>query len=118
MKYLGEDRVVGGTDCIWYGSSQAQIQAFRTLEISEEFQKRYGYPALTPQIKAKVFGLNATPVYGIVPKSVRNRIRENFQMQWLKAAIEEVGVPRPKVYGPTRRRDMLAALIAQGGLPS
>ena len=44
---FGEDNVVWGTDSIWYGSPQDQIQAFRAFEISPEFQERYGYPALT-----------------------------------------------------------------------
>ena len=44
---FGEDNVVWGTDSIWYGSPQDQIQAFRAFQISNEFQERYGYPELT-----------------------------------------------------------------------
>jgi len=39
--------VLWGTDSIWYGSPQDQIQAFRAFEITPEFQERFGYPALT-----------------------------------------------------------------------
>ena len=46
---VGEDNVLWGTDSIWYGSPQDQIQAFRAFEISAEFQERFGYPALTPR---------------------------------------------------------------------
>ena len=60
-----------GTDSIWYGSPQDQIQAFRAFEISSEFQERYGYPALTHERKAKILGLNAARVYGIEPKTTR-----------------------------------------------
>jgi len=49
MKYLGEDNVLWGTDSIWYGSPQDQIQAFRAFEISEELQEKHGYPALTAE---------------------------------------------------------------------
>jgi hypothetical protein len=35
VKYIGEDNVLWGTDSIWYGSPQDQIQAFRTFQISE-----------------------------------------------------------------------------------
>ncbi|MGE0715540.1 MAG: amidohydrolase family protein, partial [Alphaproteobacteria bacterium] len=42
---FGEDRICWGTDCIWYGSPQDQIQAFRAFEITPEFQERFGYPA-------------------------------------------------------------------------
>src|SRR5690606_10378378 len=51
---VGEDNLLWGTDSIWYGSPQDQIQAFRAFEISAEAQERFGYPALTPEVKAKV----------------------------------------------------------------
>ena len=44
LKYVGEDRVVWGTDSIWFGTPQDQIQALRTFQISEELQERHGYP--------------------------------------------------------------------------
>jgi hypothetical protein len=62
---LGEDNVVWGTDSIWYGSPQDQIQAFRAFQISEELQARFGYPALTPAVKAKILGLNSLRIYGV-----------------------------------------------------
>lgn len=67
LRYVGEDNVLWGTDCIWYGSPQDQIQAFRSFQISVEFQERYGYPALTKELKAKVLGLNGARVYGVDP---------------------------------------------------
>ena len=71
LKYVGEDRVVWGTDCIWYGSPQDQIQAFRAFQISSEFQDRYGYPEITPEIRQKVFGLNAATPYGITAGEIK-----------------------------------------------
>ncbi len=62
---LGEDRILWGTDSLWYGSPQDQIQAFRSFQISEEFQERYGYPALTEEIRAKILGRNALELHGI-----------------------------------------------------
>jgi hypothetical protein len=62
---------VWGTDCLFYGSPQPQIQAFRAFRISEEFQERYGYPALTKELKAKVLGLNAARLYDIPPEPPR-----------------------------------------------
>ena len=44
FKYVGEDNVLWGTDSIWYGSPQDQIQAFRTFQISEALRDRYAYP--------------------------------------------------------------------------
>jgi predicted TIM-barrel fold metal-dependent hydrolase len=70
LRYLGEDNVLWGTDSLFYGSPQDQIQAFRALHIEPELQDRYGYPALTKRIKAKVLGLNAVRLYGIDPITV------------------------------------------------
>jgi predicted TIM-barrel fold metal-dependent hydrolase len=70
LRDVGEDNVVWGTDSIWYGSPQGQIQAFRAFQISPELQERFGYPALTDAVKAKVLGLNAARVYGVDPASV------------------------------------------------
>lgn len=67
---FGEDNVLWGTDSIWYGSPQPQIQAFRAFQITAEFQDRFGYPALTDDIKAKILGLNAARLYGIDPSIV------------------------------------------------
>ena len=67
LAHLGEDNVVWGTDAIWYGSPQPQIDAFRAFTISEEYQERFGYPALTETIKDKILGLNGAKVYDVDP---------------------------------------------------
>src|SRR5262249_3357307 len=56
---VGEDRILWGTDSIWAGSPQDQIDAFRTFQITDRFQERYGYPALTDEVKAKILWRNA-----------------------------------------------------------
>ena len=68
LSRLGEDRLLWGTDSVWYGPPQTQIMAFRAFQISAEFQERYGYPALTDAIKAKVLGLNAAQLWGVDPR--------------------------------------------------
>jgi len=68
---VGADNVMWGTDSIWYGSPQPQIMAFRAFQIAPELQERYGYPALTPELKAKVFGRNAARVFGVDLDEVR-----------------------------------------------
>lgn len=67
---FGEDRILWGTDSLWYGSPQDQIQAFRAFQISDEYQDRFGYPALTDEIKAKILGRNALALHGIDPADV------------------------------------------------
>lgn len=70
LVHFGEDNIAWGSDSIWYGSPQDQIQMFRAFQISEEFQERFGYPELTGQIKAKIFGGNAARVFGVDLPSV------------------------------------------------
>ena len=67
LKFMGPDRVVFGSDSVWWGSPQWQIDALWRFQIPEEMQKRYGYPALTPEIKRKILGLNSAKLYGIRP---------------------------------------------------
>ena len=43
VKYCGENNVLWGTDSIWYGSPQDQIQAFRTFQIAPELRDKHGY---------------------------------------------------------------------------
>jgi hypothetical protein len=62
---FGPDRILWGTDSIWYGSPQGQIDAFRAFEISTEFQERFGYPPLTPEVKRKILGRNAALLHGL-----------------------------------------------------
>src|SRR5688572_22452490 len=65
IKYCGPDNVLWGTDSIWYGSPQDQIQAFRSFQISPELRGKHGYPEITPALRAKIFGLNGAKVYGL-----------------------------------------------------
>ncbi len=67
---VGEDNVLWGTDSIWYGSPQDQIEAFRAFRISDELQERFGYPALTPERKRKILGHNAARLFGVDPMTV------------------------------------------------
>ena len=46
IKGLGADHVLWGTDSVWYGSPQWQIEAMRRLEIPEDMQKKYGFAPL------------------------------------------------------------------------
>jgi hypothetical protein len=66
IKGLGASNVVWGTDAIWTGAPQWQIEAFRRLEIPEEIQKRYGYAPLgaaNGAVKNTIFGENNARLY-------------------------------------------------------
>jgi len=65
MKFMGPDRIVFGSDSVWYGSPQWQIDAFWRFQIPEELRKKYSYPELTLDAKRKILGLNSAKLYGI-----------------------------------------------------
>jgi hypothetical protein len=116
LKTFGEDRVLWGTDSIWYGSPQDQILAFRAFQISPEYQQRFGYPSLTPELKRKVFGLNAARVYGLKPEELRRKLAKD-RVQ--KSKLEYLNDPHPTftTYGPRTRREWLAFKALVGDTP-
>jgi len=71
IKGLGVDHVCWGTDAIWTGSPQWQIEALRRLEIPEDLQKKYGLAPLGPAdgpVKTAVFGGNNARLYNFKPE--------------------------------------------------
>jgi predicted TIM-barrel fold metal-dependent hydrolase len=92
---VGEDNVIWGTDGIWYGPAQPTIDAVRSFRIPDEICERFGYPALTQELKAKILGGNAARVYGIDADALRARVADD-DLAWVRAATEEyrrTGVP-------------------------
>ena len=106
FKYIGEDNVLWGTDSIWYGSPQDQIQAFRTFQISQEFQDRYGYGAISPAMRRKVFGLNAAIPYQIDEAEIRALTANDFVASE-KLAYQQDPQPSFLTHGPRTRREFM-----------
>lgn len=66
IRGLGADHVVWGTDAIWTGSPQWQIEALRRLEIPEAMQRAHGFAPLGAAdgpIKNMIFGGNSARMY-------------------------------------------------------
>ncbi|MBI2749290.1 MAG: amidohydrolase family protein [Burkholderiales bacterium] len=114
FRYVGENNVLWGTDSIWYGSPQDQIQAFRTFQISTELREKYGYPEITPALRAKVFGLNATRPYAISAAEVKKFVRSD-RIARERLAYREHAEPHFLTYGPKTRREFLNLLAWNGG---
>lgn len=112
LKYVGEDNVLWGTDCLFYGSPQDQIQAFRSFQISEEFQEKFGYPKITDEIRAKVFGLSSAKIYGIEPVKPAS-VAQLDALGRAKANYQHVADPSFKTYGPKTRREFFT--LARSG---
>ena len=88
IKGLGYDHVFWGTDAVWQGGPQWQIEAFRRLEIPEDLQKRFAYAPLGEPdglVKSSILGLNAARHYNIP-------VKEGDLSQW-----EQDGVGKMKL---------------------
>jgi len=72
MKFMGPDRIVFGSDSVWYGSPQWQIDALWRFQIPEDLRKKYGYPEITPDAKRKILGLNSAKLHGIQKVAARD----------------------------------------------
>ena len=66
----------------WPGvTMKACVDYVQNLEIPEELQEQWGYPAITDEIRAKILGLNLAKLTNIEP------------VKRAKAAPTEAGVP-------------------------
>ena len=109
VRHCGPDNVLWGTDSIWYGSPQDQIQAFRAFQISPRLRERHGYVEITPELRAKIFGLNAARVYGLSAAEVKKYTSRDAVARERLAHMEN---PQPHylTYGPKTRREFLRYL--------
>jgi hypothetical protein len=98
IEAYGADHVVWGTDCLWWGSPQWVIEAFKRFQISDEIVEKFGYAKITKEDKAKIFGLNAARIYGLDPEAALQPMRvPDGGFQRLAAVYDELG-------GPTKYR--------------
>ena len=66
VKGLGPHHVVWGTDAVWTGAPQWQIEGLRRLEIPADMQKKNGFKPLGPadgHIKTAILGGNSARLY-------------------------------------------------------
>lgn len=101
IKGLGVDHVCWGTDAIWTGSPQWQIEALRRLEIPEALQKKYGLAPLGPAdgpVKNAIFGGNNARLYDYKPQL--HSALEHDKLSHYKAMYAENGAGRTNLaYG-------------------
>ena len=115
VKHVGEERVLWGTDSIWYGSPQDQLQAFRSFAIDERLGERHGYAPLTPALKAKILGLSAAKVYGIDPAAALRRAAAD---PIGRRKLAEGGAPGFATYGPRTAQEFAALRRERTGFPT
>ena len=109
VKYCGENNVLWGTDSIWYGSPQDQIQAFRTFQIARELRDKHGYPEMTPALRAKILGGNALKIYPVAADVIKKHVRQD-KVASQRQEYRERADPAFVTYGPKTRREFLNLL--------
>lgn len=114
FRAVGDTNVLWGTDSIWYGSPQDQIQAFRAFQIAPALRDKHGYPEITPALRAKVFGLNALKIYP-VPQAVLDRHLATDKVAHDRGNYLEHADPGFVTHGPRTRREFLNFLAWSGG---
>ena len=96
---FGADHVLWGTDSIWYGTPQWQIEAFRRFEIPEALVEKHGYTPLTRAVKEQIFGLNAARVFGVDVSATRNELPKDYMSRIKMAYLDEGATPSHRWYG-------------------
>ena len=68
IRGMGADHVIWGTDSVWYGSPQWQIDAMRRIEIPPKMRKQHHFQELgrpDSKVKSAIFAGNATRLFGL-----------------------------------------------------
>ena len=103
IKGMGHKNVVWGTDSLFYGSPQWQIEALRRLEIPDDMRKKHGFASLggaTGHIKNEIFGYTSARLFGI---SVSHRLHR-----------AEYGPLPPEMFGEIQESYQLAGGLIPG----
>lgn len=102
IKGMGADHVVWGTDSLWFGCPQWQIEAFRRIEIPEDLQEKFGFAPLgdgLSEIKKAILGYNAAKLYNLeVAANNPLSVYENDQIGEMKRKYLAAGGQRDNVY--------------------
>ncbi len=106
IRGLGPSQVLWGTDSVWFGSPQWQIEALRRLEIPEDLRARHGFDPLGPAdgpVKRAILGENGARLYGLDSGAERSPVPED-RLAGLRKRYRQGGERRPhRVYGLVRR---------------
>ena len=100
---MGADRVVWGSDSVWYGSPQWQIEAMRRLEIPDDLMQKMGWKTklggADSEVKRKIFGTNSARIYNYKIQAEYEDLSRD-QLALMKQHYEAEGIERNNVaYG-------------------
>ena len=116
LLHVGEDRVLWGTDAIWYGSPQPQIMAFRAFQITRRVPGALRLPGAHGRGEGE--GLRAQRRPAVRPRPRRDPLRARRRRPRRRPgrgpSLAATGaLPAPwQPRGPITRREMLGWLSA------
>jgi len=96
---FGADHVLWGTDSIWYGTPQWQIEAFRRFDIPDALVEKHGYAPLTRPVKEQIFGLNAARLFKVDLNAKRHDIPKDYLSRMKMSYLDQGPVPSHRWYG-------------------
>ncbi len=99
VQIAGADHILWGTDSIWNGSPQGQIQRLRRLKVADDLIEKHGYPQLTDPIKAQILGLNAARLFGLDPQAQRAAIQADKLTEIRRQRRNDPSSPSNTQYG-------------------
>jgi predicted TIM-barrel fold metal-dependent hydrolase len=94
VRGMGVDHVIWGTDAVWTGAPQWQIEGLRRLEIPEDMQRQHGFAPLGAAdgpVKSAIFGENVARLYRY---DRRAELGGSPRLAELKAEYERSGIGR------------------------
>jgi predicted TIM-barrel fold metal-dependent hydrolase len=101
VNLMGVDNVVWGTDSVWYGSPQWQIEAMRRLEIPDDMMAKTKWKTklgdADSAVKRKVFGQNSARLYKFNAQAEFDNISRD-QIAMMKQEYEKEGVERNNAF--------------------
>lgn len=98
IQTAGADHILWGTDSIWNGSPQSQIERLRRLRMKDELIEKYGYPELTGEIKNQILGLNAARLFGIDLEAELKKIKTD-KLTLIRDEFRQQPAPSNTQYG-------------------
>jgi len=106
IKGMGADHVVWGTDSVWYGSPQWQIDAFRRIEIPGEMQKKHGFAPLGEvdgPVRTAILSGNAIKVFNLQKDAEAKAWKTDLLAKAKAEYIAAGGKPSNEYYGFIRK---------------
>ncbi len=102
VNLMGAERVVWGTDSVWYGSPQWQIEAMRRLEIPDDIMKKFKFKTKlggpNSEVKQNIFGLNSARMYQLDMRLGEGKPFRQDQISQIKADYLAMGGERSNTY--------------------